>query len=1022
MSLLGDCVIYVNTTAVDPNSTHLFALLLVFCLESERRVNRFELHRLLFASDIGMQQASHNLRQLLYRVRRLGVVLDETPLGIRLPPSTTLSVTDQLSLLTTGECEGINAGSIAFLPSYSPRLPQQYLEWLNEARDSADHLIRTVLRNTATKLSESHAWSAAYRVSSTLAAIDPLNEDAVAVMAESLTMMGRRQEALSLIASFGGSDIGVPSVERLRPLRARIASLGEQRHQGTLRGRNECLAMLEAEWQKLGTDGARRAALIGSAGIGKSRVAEAFAARVKLLGGHVIRYTCDAASSEQPLGLFSDILPELRGLRGSIGASPELASALDRLRPVVVPEATLTSSDISVEAVRAQVQRALIDLLEAVSEEKRLLLLIDDAHYLDVVSSTVIRTLCTRSNTARLLILLCIRRSRADIPLVALAHRGLSFLIDPLPPEISKQVILDVAGPQTPTSHIEWCLAQAAGNPFYLHTLASQRFVDTTIVPFDIRSLASNAYSSLAGSTRSVLESCLLLGRLATLVRVGTISGVSETELLAALRELETLDLLQFSGSVLIGPHALLHDALIGLIPTSVAALLHRRIATSLEDECVAAEYVFPVAWAAAQSWLAAGEPHAAARLVRKCARQAALIGETAVATELLSRVVRATLPVGLHAELLDELIGYAEASASPPILASASRTRLKLAKLLGDNEQELREFERRIIEADLVTGQGSAAALEPLLRFLVDESTAPLTRAHAATRLLVISDEELDASLAERVYSYLVTLPRESLRVQTACVRAEVVFHTFCGDTTVARNLSLDLLNRFRQPASTQESIRARAFAAFALQRLRDERAADVFAETYEWMMSHGIFKEALYSASVRTTIALGLGDFDSAADWILKSKSALRGEIAHELSPQSGLYCDEAFLAMHRGQYDEAERLILAPVKGYSVPDTARYRAVSLALWIRLRQLRGDEISHLEELNQLEELYGRGKSLGGQDLVVEALWSARILEGNSLGASELLSDYLRSRREKVKPEWSLWHTTSADDAWIRD
>ena len=1021
LSLLGDCVIHVNDTAVAPSSTHLFALLLVLGLEGERRVHRSELQQLLFAPDIGAKQASHNLRQLLYRVRRLGTELNEATLGLRLPIGTVLSVADQLSEMTSSGCEGLNLRNVAFLPSYSPRLPKPYLEWLDRQRDHVDNMIRDALRSASDKLRASHDWPAAYRVSSTLASVDPDSEAAVAVMAEALTMLGRRNEALTLINSFAGLKNGTaPSSEGLRPLRARIARIGDVRSEGVLRGRNECLASLETEWEKLGPDGARRAVLNGHGGIGKTRVAEAFADRVRLLGAHVTRYTCDVASSEQPLGLFSDILPELRSLRGSLGASPALASALDRLRPAIGHSDLPTPSEISVEAVRAQVKRALIDLLEAVTEDKPLLLLIDDAHYLDEVSAKVIAALCGKPNTALLLIVLCVRPSQSTVPLLEPVRRGLSFILDPLPADVSRQVILDAGGSQIAESHIEWCLAQAAGNPFYLHTLASQRFVDTRLVPFDIRSLAANAYSSLGAAARTVIEACLLLGRLATLSRVTKISGVSEPELLGALRELEELDLIQFSAGVLVGPHALLHDALVRLVPSSVAALLHSRIATTLEVECEVEQYVFPVAWAAAQSWIAAGDPHAAAALIRRCAHHAAIIGELNVATELLSRVVDATLPAALHAELLDDLTTYAEALASPAILASASRTRLKLSKTLGESVQRMREFQRRVIEADIMAGGPSRRAIDPLMVFLSDQSTAPLTRAHAAARLMVIADQDLDAALADSVFGHLSAVTRDAADVNSVCVRAEVVFHTFCGDVAVARDLSRDLLGHYATSSSTQESIRARSFAAFSLQRLHDERASDIFRETYDWMMSHGIYKQALYAAAGLTSIAITRGDFNSAREWIARSKIMLRGEAAHELSPQSGLYCNDAILAIHEGRYDDAEPLIFAPAKDFSFPATARDRSVSLAIWLRLKQLRGDDVTYLSEINQLEALYARGKHLGGQDPVVEALWAKHIIAGDASGASHLLSDYLRSRREKASPEWSLRHTTAADEAWL--
>ena len=1019
LSLLGDCVIHVNDTAVDPSSTHLFALLLVLGLEGERRVHRSELQQLLFAPDIGSKQASHNLRQLLYRVRRIGVKLDETTVGIRLVSEVT-PIADQLTSLTAGEGEHASAESLAFLPSYTPRLPKPYLEWLDQKHGAVDALIRGRLRTAAARHSENHSWTAALRVSTALLSLDPHSDSAISIMAEALAMLGRRQEALSLIDSFDGFGSAIPSGERLRPLRARIARLGDFRKQGTMRGRGECLSALESEWEKIGAPGARRAVLIGNAGIGKSRVAEAFAVRIGVLGGHVTRYACDSATSEQPLALFRDILLELRGLRGSLGASPDLAAALDRLRPETLPEAG--TPEISVEAVRAEIQRAIIDLLEAISEEKPLLLLIDDAHYLDSVSANVIRSLCSRTNSARLLVLLCIRRSQATVPLVEQAYRGFSYVLDPLPTEVSRQVIIDVAGPGVSEEHLSWCLAQAAGNPFYLHTLASQRFVDTSVVPFDIRSLASNAYASLAVPTRSVLETCLLLGRLATLGRVARISGVLESEILSALRELEALDLIQFSGGALIGPHALLHDALTGLIPTSVAALLHMRIASELEKDWEAEDHSFAIAWPAAQSWLAAGEPHSAARLVRQCARQAAAIGETTVATALLSRVMQANLPVNLHAALLDELIGYAEVSAAPAIIASATRTRLKLARAMREDQKTIREFECRIIEAELTSGQKSAGSFKLLFGLLLDDSIAPTTRANAAARLMIIADEELDVTLAKKVFAIITDFPRNAPDLRTACNRTELVFHTFCGDTSVARELATNLLRAFPVPNATRESFKARAWAGFALQRLSDQRAVDIAIETYEWALEHGIFREAVYSASALVTIAIAAGDLRAAREWLGKSRSALNGEALHELSPQSGLYCDDAFIAMHEGRYADAERLIIAPADDYSPPVTARYCSVTLALRIRLRQLMGENDSNADQLPQLEQLYARGKTFGGQDIVVEALWTAQVMSGNAKAASKLLSEYLKTRREKGPPEWSLYHATSADEAWLRD
>ena len=78
--------------------------------------------------------------------------------------------------------------------------------------------------------------------------------------------------------------------------------------------------------------------------------------------------------------------------------------------------------------------------------------------------------------------------------------------------------------------------------------------------------------------------------------------------MIAALRALEEHDLIHSVNGVLSGPHALLHDALRALIPSSIAALLHRRIALTLQSECIQEGHAPSFALMAARSWLAAGK------------------------------------------------------------------------------------------------------------------------------------------------------------------------------------------------------------------------------------------------------------------------------------------------------------------------------------------------------------------------------------------------------------------------------
>ena len=120
-----------------------------------------------------------------------------------------------------------------------------------------------------------------------------------------------------------------------------------------------------------------------------------------------------------------------------------------------------------------------------------------------------------------------------------------------------------------------------------------------------------------------------------------------------------------------------------------------------------------------------------------------------------------------------------------------------------------------------------------------------------------------------------------------------------------------------------------------------------------------------------------------------------------------------------MHHGRYDEAESLIFAPGRDSSVLSSDRHKAVCLAMLMRLKQMRGFEVDG-EEVQALERLYVKGRDLGGQDQIVEALWCARVLSKDEIGASNILAEYLlQHRRERSLPDWSLRHATSADEAW---
>src|SRR5687768_13409650 len=77
LRLLGECTIEVDDAVVGPDAQLLFATLLYLAMERGTRVPRRQLHLLLWP-DADDAHGRHCLRQVLYKLRHMGVPLETT--------------------------------------------------------------------------------------------------------------------------------------------------------------------------------------------------------------------------------------------------------------------------------------------------------------------------------------------------------------------------------------------------------------------------------------------------------------------------------------------------------------------------------------------------------------------------------------------------------------------------------------------------------------------------------------------------------------------------------------------------------------------------------------------------------------------------------------------------------------------------------------------------------------------------------------------------------------------------------
>ena len=75
---LGDAMIKVGDREIRPTAPMVFAALLYLCVERGRRVPRAALQEMLFP-ETDERSGAHSLRQLLYKLRKLGLSLTPRP-------------------------------------------------------------------------------------------------------------------------------------------------------------------------------------------------------------------------------------------------------------------------------------------------------------------------------------------------------------------------------------------------------------------------------------------------------------------------------------------------------------------------------------------------------------------------------------------------------------------------------------------------------------------------------------------------------------------------------------------------------------------------------------------------------------------------------------------------------------------------------------------------------------------------------------------------------------------------------
>ncbi len=945
---LGHAEIRVGHAIITPTSDRLFALTFHLCLRAGEYITRDELVA-LFWSDAPPTKARHSLRQMLYRLRQMGLPLLDAGDAVHLPEAAVSC--DVREVLQDGweldaPAEMVRAGGERIIGGPLD-VSEDYRDWYDatEARVRSQ-VRRAALRHLSAARREGR-WRDLEGWALQVLRHDALNEEATLALAESMVMQGSKARALELLDRYLGElgekadRIGLPA----KVLRKRIVG-GGAGTEATPRTRNHIVGRDAELRHALGflerpiEEGGPRYFLIqGAAGSGKSRLAAEIADAATLRGFAVMYAPIPPSDSATQFSGVQSLAEQLIKAPGCAAISPQ---EMHLLLSIGKEESSLRFGGLPHPAAKgdSSITNALSNALAAVSEETRTLLVLEDVHHLSEPDGSIVWRAATSADSSRLRILLTTRTtetpaladwskaqrsSLAVLPLAAL-HTASAL-------ELASSLL---ANPKNHDIDIATRIATAsAGNPLFIHALAAHVKAGGSLasLPDSLEISISAALRGLPDQALLVAESIKCLGPFATLLKVREETGAAPLEYERLLSQLEYEGAIHLDSQGVLRIHECWASVLDSQRPRT--ALAHRRLRAAEYLIASGGEHIDPEAsMHAAGLFHKAGDAHRAFTALLAAGDAlydrglteralAAFDGAAATATQPLERataLLRTSLckqSTGDVAGSYDTaLVGLNLARECPP---DPSGTQLLLAAQAADTAWR--------------TGRTFDHFLTSIVAQLADGRISLESRHHAAFFSLRILFNDRQSALLEDLIHNIELLSRANTPTVFGDL-ALLVLAAERGDVTTVMQIDGRLTGLLERSAPAFVHALALRYLSQALRWTGQyRRAMAVCSQAAIITQVHRLANEASILAVQASFLHLDLDDLAQATTLFNEART-LSASLGPSAERSIALWHLEARLHVQKGKFRDAYDLLLAHITDIESDALLKRRCAAAAL----------------------------------------------------------------------------------------
>jgi hypothetical protein len=728
------------------------------------------------------------------------------------------------------------------------------------------------------------------------------------------------------------------------------------------------------------------------------------ACSIAALTGHAISHVrLTAPDVDRPFAILRELGPTLLELPGALGAAPETLAAVRGLcgrGPAQYVRRPANAYDS--RAVAADIQRKVVDLVNAVTDEQPLVIRIENADHIDEASLELVEALV--SNGKRLCMFMATRVPLTLSDDVSLGLAVCRLRLAPLGVKESHALLLDLfnqSGREPSTLFLDNAVKVSAGIPLFLQLLFKNFLVteDPTGLPSTLADSLTASLDRLKEPAKGVLDAVVILGGLSTVNRIGRLIELPTYSLVQAFRTLEEQGFIRFTEGAVLASHDMLADAARRRMPPSVSQLLHGTAAGILESEKEPESDPLEIAI----HWQASGENTRALEVLINSARRSITLGRPRQAMALLQRA--SGWPTSIYHRLaIDTALLEACHAAGEDHLGLAAAERID--GLSNDVAPDVRVMG---IEMAVGAGRELTPYRNTLELIAADRSLESQIRCRAARLLVMIADDLGDVTIGNSALGSIADT--DSRTTERAIPR--LIFEVVFGSTQEAIKLAGWLAAEGKSQAPKGIGIQAMWTASAALWRCGEaSRSVELATEAFEIARANSVWSACTTFASLISDIAWENGDLVKCQEWFDLSAEMIK----RSGGPDRGYhhFGVAIVIALENNDPQQAWRLLEEAEKLY--PGTLRLRlGVSFLAHRILVKLALNATPSEQEVEELVKGHCERRALGAQDIVAHATVGALRRLGRFDEARQVREDYLQRYRKERTPVSSKYTHLSA-------